>query len=134
MTNDEKKVITQMREAGTGYARIAQETGISINTIKTFCRRNGLTGSSQETGRETAEGRCLQCRAPVEQRPGRKAKKFCSDACRNRWWNAHLNQVERKAFYSFTCAACGRLFESYGNSHRKYCCRACADRGRSHER
>jgi len=131
MTQTEKNTITRMRGDGAGYARIAQELGININTVKTFCRRNGLTGSTAEsvTGK-----RCLQCGAELQQQAGRRERKFCSDACRNKWWNAHLDQVNRKAFYTFTCAECGQPFESYGNSHRKYCCRACADRARRHER
>ena len=120
-----------MRGDGAGYAKIAQELGININTVKTFCRRNGLTGNTAEPATGT---HCLQCGAELQQQAGRKERKFCSDSCRNRWWNAHLNQVDRKAFYTFTCAECGQPFESYGNSYRKYCCRACADRGRRHER
>lgn len=128
MTTDEKNRVLQMRKDGVSCAQISLELGINVNTVKTFCRRNGVTGKQAEA--ETEDKRCLQCGSPVHQRPGRKEKKFCSDACRNRWWNTHLNQVERRAFYTFTCAACGREFESYGNSHRKYCSRACAENAR----
>ena len=73
----------------------------------------------------TAGAVCEQCGKPIEQNPGRKRKRFCCDACRNKWWNAHLNLVKRKAVYTFTCPACGKEFTVYGNSHRKFCSHAC---------
>lgn len=130
MTPEEKTAITHMREKEAGYARIARELGININTVKTYCRRNALTGIAKEANAGAGEKRCLQCRAPLRQQPGRKKKLFCSDVCRNRWWNAHLDKVDRKAFYFFTCPICGRAFESYGNSRRKYCSRSCANAAR----
>lgn len=129
MTQNEKNSIIRMRSDGVGYARIAQELGVNINTIKTFCRRSALTGVAAETG-DAGEKCCPQCGSAIDQIPGRKEKKFCSDLCRTRWWYAHLDQVDRKAFYSFTCPICGSAFESYGNSHRKYCSRACANAAR----
>ena len=55
---------------------------------------------------------------------GRKPVKFCSEACRIHWWNTHPDAVDKKAFYDFTCACCGKPFRAYGNSQRKYCCHA----------
>lgn len=105
--------------------KIAQQTGISQNTIKSFCRRNNLT--AKETADVPAEEQsvCECCGKPMVQRDGRKKKRFCSDACRNKWWNAHLDIVKRKAIYKYQCPNCGKAFEVYGNSHRKYCCHEC---------
>lgn len=33
---------------------------------------------------------CLCCGKEVVQPGGRKEKKFCSDKCRNKWWNSNL--------------------------------------------
>ncbi len=130
MTDAQRSAIAEYRRGGYGYKKISQLTGVCESTVKTYCRRNGLTGTAAEApGRATGRP-CLCCGKPVIQYPGRKEKKFCSDACRKRWWNTHLDQVERRAFYSFTCADCGKPFESYGNSHRKYCSRACAENAR----
>ena len=74
------------------------------------------------------EGRvteCGYCGAPIIQTPGRKKKKFCSDHCRNHWWNTHLDLVDRRANYEFVCQTCGKPFTAYGNAHRKYCSRGC---------
>ena len=81
--------MTALRQAGRSYAEIAGELGISKNTVKTFCRRNGLTVEAEnvpvtETS-DQLEGRlCPTCGKQVIQTQGRKEKKFCSDTCRNR--------------------------------------------------
>ena len=43
MTDRQKDRIRQMRAAGYGYMKIAQELGISENTVKSFCQRKGLS-------------------------------------------------------------------------------------------
>ena len=115
MTTEKSKEILQYREQGLGYKRIAALTGYSLNTVKSVCRRNPNGG----------EKLCLQCGAKIEQPPHRKEKKFCSDKCRMAWWKAHPDQLNRKAIYHLVCAHCGQPFDSYGNSRRKYCSRAC---------
>ena len=42
MTKDEKSRIAAMRRDGMGYTKIALELGLSENTVKSYCRRNGL--------------------------------------------------------------------------------------------
>ncbi len=120
MTDLEKRQIEDLRKQGNGYKKIAQLTGLSINTVKSFCRRIGTVSSSQ----------CMQCGKEITQVKGRKEKKFCCDACRMKWWNSHQDQVKRKAVYEFTYQACGTTFTAYGNSHRKYCSRKCCLKGR----
>ncbi len=124
MTNEQKQLISSFRTEGMGYGTIARKMGISENTVKSFCRRNICR--AEETAPETiAEHRCLYCGAPVRQNPGRKEKKFCSDKCRNKWWNAHLDQVNRRAVHEIVCANCGKVFSVYGSAPRKYCCHEC---------
>ena len=50
MTVDEKKQIIQMRQAGMGYQIIAELLGKKVNTVKTFCSRNGLFAVQNQTG------------------------------------------------------------------------------------
>ena len=45
MTLEQKNQIARMREQNLGYAYIAKEMGISVNTIKAYCRRNDLSGN-----------------------------------------------------------------------------------------
>ena len=102
MTNEQKYKIAELRQSGYGYANIADALGLTKNQVSAYCRRAGLM-----------------------QVAGRKPVKFCSDACRIHWWNTHPDAVDKKAFYDFTCACCGKPFRAYGNSRRKYCCHAC---------
>ena len=118
MTDEQKQQIIALRRDGAGYGQIAAAVGISINTVKSFCRRHSLVTKKSASV-------CEQCGRPIEQNPGRKRKRFCSDSCRNKWWNTHLELVKRMAVYTFTCPNCGKKFSVYGNSHRKFCSHAC---------
>ncbi len=121
MTDVEKERIRFWRMEGLGYGRIADRLGISENTVKSFCRRNGLTGAA---AMESSMA-CRHCGKPLASVPGRKGRKFCTEACRRAWWKAHPQLVERRAFYKMACARCGKEFVSYGNQGRKYCSHAC---------
>lgn len=130
MTEAQKSAIKSMREYGFGYARIAKRLGMSVNTVRSYCRRNHLMSEDIQPVVPVEPGArkcfCKGCGVPVAQNPGRKAKLFCSDSCRTMWWNSHPELVNRKAYYNFTCKYCKKPFTAYGNSKRKYCSRACA--------
>lgn len=136
MTEKQKEQIVKLREAGYGYIRIAQAISVSENTVKSYCRRNNMSGVSKsqtlkmEANPDEGMHFCLNCGIEVKQNPGRKEKRFCSDKCRNQWWNHHLDKVNRKAVYKYNCPHCGKLFSVYGNAKRKYCSHGCyiADR------
>ena len=120
MTEIQKEQITTLRLQGMGYMKIGKMLGISNDTVRSFCRRNGLSG---ETGKDAVL--CKQCGKVIKIIPKQKPKKFCSDKCRTLWWNSHLECVERKAVYSYTCACCGKPFTAYGNKSRRYCSHKC---------
>lgn len=103
MTNHEKQQLKEMRSAGAGCVRIAEELELSVNSVKSFCRRHGLernlalcttpaaapvvqTDRLSESVPITMTAPCEQCGAPVTQVPARKKKRFCSDACRMASW------------------------------------------------
>lgn len=121
MTAKEIEKITRLQQDGYGYKRIAAVTGLSVNTVKSYCRRHPLA----ETKDTEQDGICRFCGKKLVQTPHKRKRCFCSDACRMDWWNAHPEKVNRKAVYTFLCAYCGQPFESYGNEHRKFCSRRC---------
>jgi orotate phosphoribosyltransferase-like protein len=45
MNDTQRKEIQRLRQAGMGYGKIAQSLSISANTVKAYCRRNGLAGT-----------------------------------------------------------------------------------------
>lgn len=136
MTQEQRDAIVELRGKGCGYGRIADSLGMSVNTVKSFCRRNHLNSippavnTGQNMPSDVDAHFCLCCGKPVVQVMGRKQKKFCSDKCRMTWWNSHLDKVNRKANYEFICQHCKKPFTAYGNSNRKYCSHECyiADR------
>lgn len=133
MTDKQKAYIIKLRASGYGYGKIAQELGISLNTVKSFCRRNAMNGNTAGKPAVALMGTttfCENCGREIQQSAKRKKKRFCSDKCRNEWWNSHLDQVKRKAVYSFRCLYCGKEFHIYGDKRRKYCSHVCyiADR------
>ena len=134
MTTVQKNEVIRMRKSGLGYTKIAEELGISKNTVKSFCRRNRLAGEAAAVASaDTQEVKyCLHCGRQVMQNPGRKEKKFCSVECRNRWWNKNKYRVPRKTLHTFLCPTCGEEFSAYGTSSRKYCSHACYISGRFH--
>ena len=133
MTDNQKSQIIKLRAAGNGYGKIAQTLGISLNTVKSFCRRNDINGNMAAEPSLTLTGEttvCENCGREIHQIAKRKKKRFCCDKCRNEWWNSHLDQVKRKAVYEFRCLRCGKKFHIYGDKRRKYCSHECyiADR------
>lgn len=124
MTKQEIETLNLMRSHDKSAADIAIALGLSVNTVRSYIRRH--------PPKDAVQVGCRQCGKPVMQHRGRKAKYFCSDRCRNAWWNAHPENVQRKAYYRLTCQFCGKEFVSYGNKNRKYCSRLCyADARRS---
>ena len=121
MTDEERKHIEDLRSQGIGYKKISEMLGLSVNTVKSFCNRKRLGGPTVQQDQHI----CPCCGKPVEQTAHRKQKKFCSDQCRMKWWNSHLDQVNRKANYDFVCPVCRKAFTAYGNSNRKYCSLDC---------
>ena len=63
----------------------------------------------------------LCCGEKMELQPHRKPKRFCSDACRLRWWHAHRDMEKNAA--DRRCFSCGRVFRS--SRDQKYCSHAC---------
>ena len=90
MKGEQKQRLIALRRSGAGYGQIADALEISINTVKSFCRRHGLSSAAKPSV-------CEQCGRTIEQNPGRKRKRFCSVLCRNKWWNTHLDLVQRNS-------------------------------------
>ena len=127
--------ILELRKQGFGYKSISTALKISRDAVRDICRKYGLTGylpPMQEDDLKLKEipQKCLHCAKEIntkEQR-GRKAK-FCSEKCRRAWWaeNADKKNKKETAWYTFTCANCGKQCRVYGNENRKFCSIKCAN-------
>ena len=132
MTDYQRKVIKNMRIKGAGYKAIAGAVGISRDSVRSFCRRNGLDGTS-ELIEKNVDAKillgeiCLYCAEKITQPETGRKKKFCSEECRRAWWskNTDKRNPTSKAVYKIFCLGCGKEFISYGNKNRKYCSHGC---------
>jgi len=127
MTDAQKRSIGELRAAGQGYKQIAETLGISVNTIKSYCQRAGLTArkATNDDPKEEIKDACKQCGAVLTQRSVTKPKIFCSNECRIWWWSKHRNQSAGASTVQKRCDHCGRVFRSQLSAKRKYCGHAC---------
>ena len=128
MTIAEKNLIDIYRKNGMGCTEIARNLNLSVNTVKSYCRRNNVTASavSKRSGETVEElkakgNKCRQCGAVLQQTAHRKARQFCSDACRLQWW--HTNRHASANAEEKVCPACRMRFVT--NRGQKYCSHAC---------
>lgn len=123
MTNEQKEQIENLRSLGKSYSIIANALHMPKNTVKSYCRRNGIISIAMEKPKSSSV--CDNCGKPLIQTPGARKKRFCCDKCRMQWWASHPEAMQRKTVYHFTCPVCGKEFVSYDNPKRIYCSRAC---------
>ncbi|WP_352418023.1 RNA polymerase subunit sigma-24 [Proteiniborus sp.] len=127
MTKEQEEKIKQMRHLGIGYKKIASEIGLSRDSVRGYCRRNGLDGFGKEQAlkyrllmqEEFQYIICPQCGEHIKQNARGRKRKYCSMECKREWDKTH-----RKA-YELNCSYCGRDFKSLGIKHLKYCCKEC---------
>ena len=74
MTENQRMLVSTLRQGGLGYGTIARKVGVPLNTVKSFLRRRAVTPSQEKP--EAGAHFCLCCGVPVAQNPGRKEKKF----------------------------------------------------------
>lgn len=127
MTKNQKQQIESLRKDGCTYKAIAEALGLSFDSVKCYCRRSGLTGSGHIKDIDV----CAECGAVLQQLPGKRKKKFCSDKCRMAWWNKHRERINRKSAVEVVCSNCGRIFTAYAGENRRYCSSVCYGKARS---
>lgn len=133
VNQEQKEHITVLRSKGISFGRIAKELGLSINTVKSFCRRNQSGGIvvAQPVQEISDPILCRQCGKRLNQLPGHRPRKFCSEVCKRSWWAIHPEQSQKKAWHNADCNYCGKGFLYYGNRTRKYCSLICYREHRS---
>ena len=120
MTSEQKRFIDQYRRQGMGSTEIAEKLSLSVNTVKSYCRRNAVETAATDGG-AAPSGICKQCGKLMTGGQDRRGKQFCSDRCRYQWW--HLHRGESLNATEHTCQRCGRAFRT--NRQQKYCCHNC---------
>lgn len=116
MTQTEKNKIVLLKQRGMTYSEISTITGINANSIASFLRRN----KNMETKEQI--GICKNCGKRLS---SKRQKKFCSDVCKNAWWNLHRDEKGSYASHKSSCLCCGKQINTYGNKRKKYCSHDC---------
>ncbi len=123
MNETQKKQIRKMRDGGTSYSAIAQSLDISVNTVKSYCRRSCLKEAASLP--ESTGVHCKQCGNPITQIPSRKKRTFCSENCRKAYWKENQDKIVRRSAVTLICPICHKAFSDYARNNRKYCSAAC---------
>ncbi|MCM1225056.1 MAG: RNA polymerase subunit sigma-70 [Lachnospiraceae bacterium] len=116
MTDRQKEKMQELRAQGLGYKSISKTLGIPIGSVTSFFNR---------IARKENIGVCRNCGVKIRQTKGHRRRDFCCERCRYEWRKHNPEKRNLKAYYKSTCLCCGREFQAYGNSKRKYCSRAC---------
>ena len=120
MTDAEKKLIDQYRRQGLGSSEIAERLNLSVNTVKSYFRRNAVEAVATDVDAAPL-AKCKQCGKQMSGKPDKRRKQFCSAQCRYQWW--HLHRGDSINATDHTCLSCGRVFRT--NRQQKYCCHEC---------
>jgi len=121
MTSAQKDIIMKLRHRNKGYSEIATQLGVSVNTVKSYCYRSGLSTTQLK---ETAFF-CQNCGRAITEPSKTRPRKFCCTKCKQAWWNKHRLERKSSKICVFVCTSCGRRFYDYTHSNRKYCSLAC---------
>lgn len=98
MIYKEKREVDKLRLQGYGCTAISNTLVISLNSIKSYCRR------SKPKEKEILvdvinEGGCEFCGKSLVHIEGKKRKRFCYDKCRISWWNHHRDKLHHRVSY-----------------------------------
>ena len=128
MNSEQKRIIADLRQSGFGYTEISEQLHLSINTVKSYCKRHNLQRQGKQNNASTRF--CLQCGKEIPQLQHRKTKKFCSDRCRMIWWRQHSSLLRTPSKQTFICPVCHGSFSAYSSTKQKYCSRLCYARSK----
>ena len=121
MTPVQKSVLLSLHSQGLGYKAIASKLGISVNTVKSYCRSHSERKPVQETTAKQESVFCKSCGKELTSTEHKKQKQFCSDKCRVKYWDSHKTG---KSKYKTECLNCGKLFDST-HKGRLFCSHEC---------
>lgn len=122
MTAEQKMRVTQLRENGIAISKIADMLGLTRDAVKSYCSRHNILS---KTDGESSVDLCPCCFQVLTHTPKHKKKKFCSTACKQKWWSAHRYMIKHKITVSCTCKYCGAEYQRLPSSTQKFCNQRC---------
>ncbi len=119
MTQEQKIRILELSQAGFKDKRIAELLNLSVNTVKSYRQRN----KEQVASRDGTFSVCPQCAQPFANVI--HGKRFCSVACKTKWWNGRHDLYKNTSAVKVKCQHCGVVFSAYPAQNRKFCSHGC---------
>lgn len=130
MEERQKEQIKLLRLEGLGYKKIATILDVSVDAVKSYCKRSKIVAPSKKEEliipvSDEPENICPECGKEIIQIPKMRARRFCSNNCRDSWWKKHRSEGNRHKGKKVVCHNCEKAFLVNKKSKRKYCCHAC---------
>ncbi len=121
MTIHQERDIIRLHDEGKTSKEIAAITGVKSATVRSFLSRkkNGIHMAVKSDDRVY----CENCHKVIPEKRYKRHRRFCSDLCRSKWWNANRDKLRNADVHTKECCICGKTFFSY--TPAKYCSRAC---------
>ena len=96
MTASQSERIAEMRLQNYSYSFIGRALDLSPNTVKSYCRRQGLAAEGPRKSKVEKQNTplCKNCRRLLA--GGRSDRTFCSEKCRSEWWKNQRKIIEIK--------------------------------------
>ena len=129
MTESQKKQVLQLRSAGVSFAEIADQTGLTASSLRTFCSRNKAPKQIiKPVVTPTGLTVCAECGGIILDNHTTREKRFCSQKCYRRWY--HRNVESQRTQYRSVCLVCGSEFYVSSKKNQQYCSMACYQKSR----
>ncbi|MBQ8953873.1 MAG: hypothetical protein IJ048_07125 [Clostridia bacterium] len=110
MNQLQMETIESLRAEGLTYDKIASAMSMSLSAIKMYFSR-----------KKAKIPRCDQCRCRLVAKS--KKARFCSDSCRFKWYQSHLDTSSNPEKYIHNCLTCGKVF--FAVKPASFCSRPC---------
>ena len=96
MTTQQLEQIAALRQHNYPYSFIARELAMSLNTVKSICRRKDFkaAGPRKTKSEKMNAVLCKNCRKPLPEGTRTDAV-FCSDHCRTVWRRNNRRIIEK---------------------------------------
>ncbi len=96
MTAEQLETIAVLRSLNYPYSFIANELKLSMNTVKSICRRKGYKafGNRKTKSEKATAPICKCCHKPLSEGM-RSDAKFCSSYCRTKWRRQNFRIIEK---------------------------------------
>ena len=125
MTKEERLKAIDLCIRGKTYNEIAKVMHIPLNTIKSYLRRNKVKMRKEDRKNEEEKNYCKTCGHEITEGRRQIGRRFCSIACKTKWFNKNRDKVNSKNRIDKTCPTCKDTFKDYVNGKRKYCSHKC---------